>query len=153
MLHKSLIIFAVAAGLALSGCTSYRGSNEQAGMVIGGALGGILGSQVGGGSGRTAAIIVGTLAGAAIGGNVGRSMDDTDRLKTGQTLEAVRTGVPSTWRNPDTGNRYSVVPTRTFETADGPCREYSIDAVIDGRVEKVYGTACRQPDGSWQAVN
>lgn len=153
MWHRSLIAGTLAAGVALSGCTTTQGPNEQAGMVIGGALGGILGSQVGKGSGRTAAIIVGTLAGAAIGGNVGRSMDDTDRLKTARTLETVRTGVPSAWQNPDTGNQYTVVPTRTYDSSSGPCREYTIDAVIGGRVEKVYGTACRQPDGSWRVMN
>lgn len=144
---------AVAAALALSGCTTTQGPNEQGGMIIGGALGGILGSQVGKGSGRTAAIIIGTLAGAAIGGNVGRSMDDMDRIKTAQSLETVRTGVPSSWQNPDTGNQYTVVPTRTYETSTGPCREYTIDAVIGGRTEKVYGTACREPDGSWRVQN
>src|SRR5581483_4919661 len=37
---------------------------------------------------------------------LGGLMDETDRLKTAATLETVRTGVPSTWRNPDTGNEY-----------------------------------------------
>ena len=78
-------------------------------MVIGGVLGGVLGSQVGRGHGRTLATIVGTLAGGA----VGRSMDETDCLKTAHSLESVRTGVPSAWRNPDTGNQYTVTPTRT----------------------------------------
>jgi surface antigen len=119
-------------------------------MVIGGILGGVLGSQVGGGHGRTAATIVGTLVGAAIGGSVGRSMDETDRLKTAHTLETVRTGVPSTWRNPDTKNEYTVTPTKTTESDSGPCREYTIDALIGGKKETVYGTACRQPDGSWK---
>ena len=44
------------------------------------------------------------MAGTMIGGAVGRSMDDVDRLKTARSLETVRTGVPSSWRNPDTGN-------------------------------------------------
>jgi surface antigen len=122
-------------------------------MVIGGVLGGVVGAQVGEGSGKTAATIVGTLAGAAIGGAVGRSMDETDRLKTALALENVRTGVPSRWRNPDTGNEYTVVPTRTHETAEGPCREYTVDAVVGGRQDTVYGTACRQADGSWRVTN
>ena len=122
-------------------------------MVIGGVLGGVLGSQVGKGTGNIAATIVGTLVGAQIGGAVGRSMDETDQLKTAHTLETVRTGVSSTWRNPDTGNEYAVTPTRTFETESGPCREYTVDASIGGRPEQVYGTACRQPDGSWLAKN
>ena len=123
-------------------------------MVIGGALGGLLGAQVGDqeDQARTVAIIVGTLAGAAIGGAIGRSMYETDRLKTAQTLESVRTGVSSTWRNPDTGNQYAVTPTRTYETASGPCRDYTMEAEIDGQLEQVQGTACRQPDGTWKIV-
>lgn len=122
-------------------------------MVIGGVLGGVVGAQVGEGSGKTAATIVGTIVGAAIGGAVGRSMDQSDRLKTAHTLETVRTGVPSRWRNPDTGNQYTIVPTRTYETTEGPCREYTVDAVIGGKKEKVHGTACRQADGSWRVVS
>jgi surface antigen len=150
MIGKVLVSMALATLVSLTGCATYQGQQEQAGMVIGGVLGGVLGTQVGGGRGRTAAIIAGTLAGAAIGGSVGRSMDELDRMKTAQTLETVRTGVPAQWRNPDTGNHYTVVPTRTYETSAGPCREYTIDAMIGGRPEKVYGTACRQPDGSWR---
>jgi surface antigen len=135
------------------GCTA-PATQEQSGMVIGGLLGGLLGSQAGQGDGRTAAIILGTVVGSNIGGNVGRSMDETDRLKTAHALETVRTGVPSRWVNPDTRNQYTVVPTRTYDAASGgPCREYTVDAVIGGKREKVVGTACRQADGSWRTVS
>ena len=33
------------------------------------------------------------------------------------------------------------------------CREYNSTAVIDGRQVPVYGRVCRQPDGSWKAVD
>lgn len=121
-------------------------------MVIGGALGGALGSQIGGGEGKTVATIIGTLFGAAVGGAVGRSMDDTDRLKVARTLETVRTGVPAQWRNPDTGYDYTVVPTRTYDSAGTPCREYTVNGRIGGKTEKIYGTACRQADGSWRTM-
>lgn len=150
MKRNILSSIALATVLSVTGCATYQGPQEQTGMVIGGILGGVLGDQVGGGHGRTAAIIAGTLAGAAIGGAIGHNMDETDRMRTAQTLETVRTGVPSRWNNPDTGNDYTVVPTRTYDTSSGPCREYTIDAMIGGRKEKVYGTACRQPDGSWR---
>lgn len=136
-----------------AGCATDAGQQEQAGMVIGGVLGGVLGSQVGGGHGRDAAIIAGTLIGSAIGSNIGRSMDETDRMRTAQTLETVRTGVASRWRNPDTNVSYTVMPTRTYETNAGPCREYTVDAVIGGNDEQVMGTACRQADGSWVVRN
>ena len=148
-----MLSLTLAGTLALSGCATTQGQNEQGGMIIGGILGGVLGSQVGKGHGRTAAIIIGSLAGAAIGGNVGRYMDETDRMKTAQTLETVRTGVPSTWRNPDTGYEYEVTPTSTVDTDTGPCREYTVQANIGGKKETVYGTACRQQDGSWKVQN
>jgi surface antigen len=138
---------------AIVGCSGYPyGPNHQdVGMVIGGALGGALGSQIGGGTGRTVAIIAGTLLGAAVGGDIGRHMDEVDRMRTAQALESVRTGVSARWRNPDSGNQYTVTPTRTYDKPAGPCREYVVDAVVEGRREKVYGNACRQADGSWQA--
>jgi surface antigen len=148
-------IFVATLALAvLGGCSAPpERQQEQAGVVIGAVAGGLLGSQLGHGSGRTAATIIGTMVGAVVGGNVGRSMDEADRVKTAHALETVRTGVPSRWRNPDTGHQYTVVPTRTYEAGPGPCREYTVDAVVGGRTEKVYGTACRQPDGSWRASN
>jgi len=149
MKRKILTAAVISTFIAFSGCATGP-TQQDAGMVIGGILGGVLGSQVGHGDGTTAAIIVGTLLGGAIGGAVGKSMDDTDRLKTAHSLETVRTGVPSQWKNPDTGNSYAVVPTKTYETASGPCREYTIDAMVGGKPEKVFGTACRQPDGSWK---
>ena len=135
----------------LTGCENL--SKRDTGTVLGGIAGGILGNQVGGGSGRTAAIIVGTLAGAYIGGSIGQQMDDNDRYRSQQALESNPVNRTSSWRNPDSGNSYQVTPTRTYETASGPCREYTTEAVIDGRTETVYGTACRQPDGTWQAAN
>lgn len=142
------IVF-TAVALTLSGCANQYGPHEQTGMIIGGALGGVLGSEVGSGRGRTAAIILGTLAGTAVGGAIGRSMDDTDRVKTALALENVRTGVTSTWRNPDTNAEYAVTPTRTAVTSAGPCRDFTVEAVIGGQSETVYGTACREADGTW----
>jgi hypothetical protein len=33
------------------------------------------------------------------------------------------------------------------------CREYATTAEIGGRMQRVIGTACRQPDGSWQVIS
>lgn len=149
---KQLTVAVVVCAIGITGCSTSQGPSEQTGMVIGGALGGLLGAQVDDDKRdlRTAAIIAGTMTGAYIGGSIGRSMDELDRMRAYRTLETSRTGVGSTWTNPDSGNQYTVVPTRTYETGSGPCREYTVDAVIGGRREKVYGTACRQPDGTWR---
>jgi len=70
------------------------------------------------------------------------------------TLEYNRTNQASTWVNPDTGQSSSTVPTRTFQNAGGqPCREFTQTITVAGEKQQGYGTACRQPDGSWQIVN
>ena len=145
-----LLSLIAAVALLLGGCQTTK---ETQGQVIGAIAGGVLGSQIGGGSGRTAATIAGTLLGGFVGGNIGRQMDDGDRYRAGEALERTPTYQSTSWENPDTGNRYSVTPTRTYYDSDRPCREYTTEAWIGGREETVYGTACRQPDGSWQAVN
>ena len=150
-MNCSRLLVVACAALLTAGCAT-GGPNEEAGMMIGGVLGGLLGAQADDGA-RTVAIIAGTMAGSAIGGAIGRNMDDVDRLRAGQSLETIRTGVSSTWRNPDTGTHYRFTPTRTFATRERPCREYTMEATIGGEMSQVYGTACRQRDGSWQVQN
>jgi surface antigen len=132
----------------LGACTS---SQEQKGQVLGGVLGGALGSQVGGGRGKTVAIIVGAVAGAMIGRHIGESMDDGDRLKTAAALNGARVGESTSWVNPDSGYRYNVTPTRTYQAESGPCREFTLDATVgQKRNQDVHGNACLQSDGSWR---
>jgi surface antigen len=151
MISKHFLTALVAVSvLALAGCETTK---EQQGQVIGAIAGGLLGNQVGSGSGRTAATIAGTILGGFVGGNIGRQMDDGDRYRAGQALESTPTYQSTSWQNPDTGNRYSVTPTKTYYSDSRPCREYTTEAWIDGRQETVYGTACRQSDGTWQAAN
>lgn len=37
--------------------------------------------------------------------------------------------------------------------ASGPCREFQETVMIGGKPQKAYGTACRQPDGTWKRVS
>ena len=149
---RSIVLATLLPAALVAGCeTTPEHQKEEAGTVIGAVVGGVVGSQVGGGSGRVAAAVAGTVAGGFIGHAIGHHMDDTDQLKARQALDNSRTGDPTTWRNPDSGGTYTVVPTRTYQGAQGPCREYTLDAKVGGEAEKVYGTACRQSDGSWKA--
>ncbi len=147
-----IAVMALLLGITLiGGCAS----KEQTGAVIGGVAGGVLGSQVGGGQGRTLAIIVGTLAGTMIGSTVGRYMDQQDRMQMAQALEANRTNQTTAWKNPDTGDSYAVTPVKTTYPSGAesqPCREFTMTADVGGKPQKMYGTACRQPDGSWKIV-
>jgi surface antigen len=118
--------------------------------VSGAVIGGVVGSTIGGGTGRTVAIVAGTVAGALIGSHVGKRMDEADRLKAAQALENAPTGQQTTWRNPDSGAQYTVTPTRTYEASAMPCRDFTVNATVDGKPETVKGNACRQADGSWK---
>ncbi len=45
-------------------------------------------------------------------------------------------------------------PRRAWTDASGrQCREYTTTREIEGRMTKIYGTACRDPDGQWRIVN
>jgi surface antigen len=152
MMNSTRWLVSVLAIIVLAACSTAPSKQDQ-GVIIGALAGGILGHQVGGGSGQVLATMIGAVAGAAIGGSIGRSMDETDRLNAAMTLENVRTGVSSSWVNPDTGYEYVMTPTQTYDSGTGPCREYTLDAQIGGKTEQVYGTACRQADGSWKIVD
>ena len=149
-LGKTAVATLAAATIIMGGCETSR---EEQGNVIGAIAGGVLGSQVGSGSGKTAATIAGILLGGYLGGRVGRQMDENDRYEAGQALETTPTDEHSTWQNPDSGTAYTLTPTRTYYDSSQPCREYTTEAWIDGRRETLYGTACRQSDGTWLAGN
>lgn len=127
--------------------------NSDVGTLGGAAIGGLLGSRFGGGSGQVAAAAGGAMLGAFIGNRIGASMDRNDRAAMYNVIDQNSTGQATSWVNPDNGNHYTVTPTRTYYQGNYPCREYVTNAVIGGRNQKVYGTACRQADGSWQAQN
>jgi surface antigen len=123
------------------------------GAVLGGATGAVVGSQIGKGTGKLIATATGTVVGFLLGGNIGRSMDEVDQNCVGQVLEHARDTQPVVWQDPD-GPRYEVKPTSTYRNREGRyCREYQTTVIIGGRTEQAHGTACRQPDGSWQRVS
>ncbi len=145
-------ITAMVGGLCLVGLVGCQGWNkQQIGTVTGGVIGGVVGSTFGGGAGHIVGAVGGTIVGAFIGNAFGKHMDDVDRLKMREALERNRSQEASTWRNPDTGTTYTVVPKKTYYNASKqPCREYTTSAIIGGKRQHVYGTACRMKDGSWR---
>ena len=68
-----------------------------------------------------------------------------------RAFDANPTGQPSVWNNPDSGHSGSITPTKTYQLANGQyCRMYTQTINIGNEPQQTYGTACRQPDGSWQ---
>src|SRR3546814_11182959 len=75
-----------------------------------------------------------------------------DALCMDQAMEYAGDGETITWTSVRQG--YAVTPEASFQTTDGRyCREYQATSTIGNDRAQTYGTACRQPDGSWQIVN
>jgi surface antigen len=146
----------LAAGLMTLSCTTTEGGVSKTGVgALGGAVaGGLLGEAIGG---HTIDVVAGAAAGALLGGVIGNVLDQRDRKIAAETaqrsLETSPTGYTSSWDNPDSGHAGSFTPTNTYQRPDGSyCREYTQEVIVGGEKHQAYGTACRQPDGTWQIV-
>jgi surface antigen len=157
---RTAILRTIAAAMLvvmLAGCAQVGegiADNPKATMggMLGAAGGGLIAAAAGGGA---AGIIGGVLLGGLLGGAVGNALDQRDKQLASQnaqkTFEHARTGETSTWQNPDSGHSGSITPTNTFQNASGQyCREYTQTINVGGEKHEGYGTACRQPDGTWK---
>lgn len=158
MRNKAVAACLIAGALALGGCADTgMGQKQTVGTLGGAALGGLLGSQFGGGTGKLVTTALGVAAGGLIGNQIGQSLDRADQAYLYQAAEQAQTapvGETITWSNPRSGNYGSVTPTREgYQPSTGAyCREYQQEIVVGGRVQQGYGQACRQPDGSWKVI-
>lgn len=102
--------------------------------------------------------LAGLVASATLGfGQTAENLSGAEQQAMADTvqyaLENNRSNQSSDWVNPDTGNSGGIVPVRTFTDGQkGPCREFVTTIVIGGEQQQGYGTACRQPDGTWELV-
>ncbi|MGE0252084.1 MAG: RT0821/Lpp0805 family surface protein [Dongiaceae bacterium] len=138
----------------VTACAEGAGPKQNIGTLLGAAGGAVVGHNIGGGRGQTAAIAIGTLLGAYAGSEIGKSLDAADRSYANRAaysaFETGRSNQPVYWRNPDSGNSGSVTPIRTYNTDGQVCREYTQTIQVGGRSEQAYGTACRDDSGDWQ---
>ena len=159
-LRHLVVAGAMAAALLTAGCaqnTSYPyGTKETVGTLGGAAMGGWLGSKMAKGKGQLATTAAGVLVGAYIGNQIGQGLDDVDQMKAREAQTAAtnaRIGETITWSNPESGHYGSVTPTREGTSSRGEyCREFQHTIFVDGQAQEGYGTACRQPDGSWEII-
>ncbi len=146
-MRRSIIPIIITLGLILGGC-NHQLNKGQSGAGIGAAGGAIIGQAIGS---STEATLIGLAVGATLGYIVGNEMDKADRSQLNNVYEQGASGRPTSWQNPDNGNNYSVTPEPAYyPTPESPCRRAEIIAVIDGKQEKTYSTACRNSDGQWE---
>jgi surface antigen len=155
----SLKIFsaAVLLGVSLASCTANSGPKEAGGTAVGAVAGGVIGNVIGGSAGnRLAGTVIGAAVGGLVGNRIGAALDDEDRRRAYaaqmQALDAGPSGAPVAWRNPDDGRYGNVVPGPAYQANGATCRQYTETIYIDGSPQIARGTACRNPDGTWTAV-
>lgn len=157
-MKKQLVALALVLTLTLPVAAKAEGEYTLFGTLGGAALGGFLGSQVGSGRGRLVATGAGVLLGAFIGNQIGKSLDNRDRRAMSYTQQQALETAPSNssvaWRNPDSGNSGYTVPRPAYQSTSGQfCREFTQTVNVGSQRQNAYGTACRQPDGTWRIVN
>jgi surface antigen len=145
-------------GVGAAACTATSGPKEAGGTAAGAVAGGLIGNAVGGSAGnRLAGTVIGAAIGGLIGNRLGASLDDEDRRRAYaaqmQALDAGPSGAPVAWRNPETGRYGNVVPGPAYQASGATCREFTDTFYINGTPQIERGTACRNPDGTWTAVD
>ena len=132
--------------LLLTSCADMN--KAQMGGLGGAGAGAIVGQAIGH---DTESTLIGAAVGTMLGYIVGNEMDKYDREQLNHVYERGVSGRTSSWVNPDKGNEYMVTPQPAYR---GPgnriCRKAEVTAIIDGKQEKTYTTACRDANGQWQ---
>lgn len=158
-MKKFAVLTLAIAALSLSACNTFQnaGTKQTIGGLGGAVAGGVLGSQIGGGSGRLIATGAGVLLGGLLGSEIGSSLDNADKAYAMQAQNrayAAPVGERITWNNPESGNSGMITPVRDGYASSGRyCREYQQEINVGGKRESAYGTACQKPDGSWEIVS
>ncbi len=148
-MHTRLGVAGVLAGvLAFSyGCAT----KEQTGSVVGAGLGATAGGYL---TDSPLGSAAGAALGAYIGSEVGAEMDRRDAERAAYALQRVPAGQPYSWHNPQTDAYYELTPQDSYYGPRGaPCRRFEVEARVHGEIDETYGTACMQPDGTWDMAS
>lgn len=152
------MVAALALPLTLGACAEDPNRQGEAiGEVAGSIIGVMLGSKMGGGKGNTMATAAGAVIGMYMGRALGRKLDEADQqMAEAAQQEALEAPIEETitWSNPDNGNSGTITPVRDGKSdrTGEYCREFETTITVDGQLERAYGTACQQDDGSWRIV-
>jgi surface antigen len=127
------------------------GTKTLIGGAGGAAAGGLLASQLSHGNGVLTA--AGTLLGGLTGAALGSLLDTKDRQTLRQVIQQAPTapvGTVSPWGDPRTGQSGEIIWEQWHPQPQGLCRQYRLEAVIDGQRAVVTGCAVRRADGTWE---
>lgn len=172
-MHKFLLATALAAILGTAAVPAHADDKSMWGTGVGAALGGLLGSQFGHGSGKLVTTSLGVFMGGLAGNSIGGSLDRADASYYGYGHRRGRNVAyfeqayyQPTYVAPPAIHPRQVVYVQpqvveyrapapayiqsSYVAGEQYCREYTQKVRIGDRIEESYGNACLQPDGSWQ---
>jgi surface antigen len=154
MRRAPIIALALVLPMLVAACGP--GNKQGTGTIVGGVGGAAAGAAIAGRRNAVGGAAIGALAGGIIGNQIGRALDEEDRRIAAaaeyQALEYGQPGQPTPWDNPQTQHRGQIVPGKPYQQGSQHCRSYTHTIYIGGEPQTARGTACRQPDGTWQTV-
>ncbi|PIE57724.1 MAG: hypothetical protein CSA33_06665 [Desulfobulbus propionicus] len=143
---KRTLVVALAGLCFLASCAK---APPRPASTLGGAAGGALVGQAIGHD--TEATLTGAAVGTVLGYIVGSTMDQYDKRQLNHVYERGMSNQRLSWYNPDTGNQYRIIPKPAYRRKPGgpSCRRAQIEAIINGKRQVTYSTACRDRNGRW----
>lgn len=155
---KRILVLCIA--LALAGCATDPGTRtqqKQTGSVVTGAvLGGLVGSTMGGGTGKVLMTAAGAVAGGFIGNHLFKKHAKSEYEKDAaqRALNNAASGQKITWSDARTNESGYFVPLNTRQMSDGRiCRDFRRGLTVGGEsVDETTGTACKKDNGQWDAA-
>ena len=154
MRRASILALALLLPLGLAACGP--GNKQGTGTIVGAVAGGAAGAAIGGPKNRIPGMAIGAVVGGILGNQIGAALDERDRQMAAaaeyQALEYGQSGQPTPWNNPQTQHRGQIVPGKPYQRGSQYCRAYTHTIYVGGEPQTARGTACRQPDGTWQTV-
>ncbi|ARJ65923.1 hypothetical protein WV31_09775 [Magnetospirillum sp. ME-1] len=117
MIRKSAAAVSIIALLSTTGCQTDNITKQDVGTAVGVGAGLLIGSQLGGGTGRYVAMGVGALIGGYLGNQLGKMLDENDQqavsAQTAKALAESKDGQAVNWSNPETGAKAKITPIST----------------------------------------
>lgn len=151
-MNKKTLVALFLVALTTSSCL--ENPKETGGALLGGAGGALIGSTIGGGSGRLVAVAAGAILGSIAGSAIGRSLDENDRRMAAEaTQRSLNTGQTEKWQRVNSNNEQVTIEVAPRRLTNDGCREYQQTVSIGGRTQQAYGRACKDRNGDWQIVN
>ncbi len=96
------------------------------------------------------AVLIKTAAGPKLVDIVANQMGTYDRQVLNHVYERGISSQTTSWVNPDRGSQFQVTPQPAYAARENrSCRKAEITAIIAGKTEKTYATACRYKNGQW----